>query len=117
MCVLCDRRVVTFVQLDKPWAPRYIVMHTTSGWTSYDEYVVCGSCQVSVWRDSGKSVDLDNKHDCGVECQKPFESLAEWVDRKLHAHGHAWWIDKIEFSKRHFIVEEEEDAMSIDGDL
>ena len=95
-------------------------MHATSGWTSYDDFVVCGSCQVSVWRDSVESVDLDDLDDLddrGVACRKQFEIVAEEVGRKLHRKGNEWWVENIEFSRTRFVVEEKEDAMSIDGDL
>ena len=39
------------------------------------------------------------------------------IGRKLHAQGYDWWVEKVEYSKRRFTVEEDEDAMSIDGDL
>ena len=117
MCILCGNSVVTFAQLQIPWAPRYIAMSTISGWISYDEYVVCGSCQVSVWRDSAKSVDLDDLDDdnrSGVECRKQLEILAEEVGERLYRKGCECCVEKIECSRTRFFVEEKEDTMSID---
>ena len=120
MCMLCDKRAVVCVQFQRSWYPRYLVIHTASGWSSWDQYVVYGSCQVSEWRDAKRSVDLDDQNDRGVECRKQLQSLAQMIDIKLHAKGYEWWVEKVEYSSSRFVeaeVEEEEDAMSIDGDL
>ena len=75
-----------------------------------------------MWRDAVKSVDLDDLDDRGLECRKQFELLAQWIGIKLHAKGYDWWVENVEYSSRRFVEdeveeEEEEDSMSIDGDL
>ena len=67
-----------------------------------------------------KSVDLDDRDDHEVECRKQFELLAQGIGIKLHSKGFEWWVQEVKYSSRRFVedeVEEEEDAMSIDGDL
>ena len=65
----------------------------------YDQYAVCGYCLCGVYRDAGKSVDLDEDKPNPLLTDKRLEELenakfdrlvTEAISRKCQREGNAW---------------------------
>ena len=98
-CILCPQEAVAHCRVGRLQHARYINIKTTSDWTMYDQYAVCGYCLCGVFRDAGKSVDLDDDMPNPRLSDKRLEEMHnakydslvnEAVTKKCQRKGNAW---------------------------
>ena len=87
-CILCDKSAVSHRQLGITRPARYLSLTTAQGWTSYNEYAVCGWDLCNQWVHMKHSVDLDDpastRREKRVEYKKFDRLLGEAIGRLLH---------------------------------
>ena len=59
-CVLCNKSAVSHRRCGVTQPARYLRLTTAQGWTSYNQYAVCGWCLCNQWVHAKHSVDLDD---------------------------------------------------------
>ena len=105
-CTLCTNLAVAHCRAGTMYVARYLSIKTTADWTIYNEKAVCGYCLCVIFRDAGKSVDLDqdmpnprltDKQSEELDNAKFDRLVTEHISRKCQREGNAWiWGQSVE---------------------
>ena len=105
LCVLCGQPPqAPFTRLYKMWYASFLVLKNTDNWQKFTDHMMCGSCQLNIFRDGRKSYDCDPGWDEReskkyATTRKWSEGLDETFLRKLSESerdlrdNHGWWLE------------------------